>query len=256
MTATPRISVVTACRNAADFIEQSLQSVLGQDLPGVEHVVIDGGSTDGTADIVERHSNALSYWHSRADRGIGHAFNLGVEKSRGEWLLFLNADDYFSRRDSLGLLADRAAPAAADVVYGRVLSVSRDGSPRVLGAPSGWRYSPWGFLLKDLIPHPAALTARAYFDRVGPFREDLGIGVDYEHYLRSYRTLRTVFVPEVLTHMRVGGLSHDRRASLEEMLRAQVLNRVLPPFSHALLRSFVRSKAAAGRVLRALHGQG
>lgn len=248
----PLISVITACYNAENFIEQCMQSVIGQDLEGVDYVIIDGGSTDGTVEIIERYADKVSYWHSKPDRGIGHAFNLGVEHSHGEWLLFLNADDYFCRTDALHILANHATLSLADVIYGRVHPVSRESNPRLVRKAVGWSYSPWAFLLRDLIPHPAALTSRSYFTRVGPFREDLKIVLDYEHYLRSYRKLKTVFIPEVLTHMRAGGISNDRTLCLEEMLQVQRINGVLPPVAQTLLGAFVRSKAATGRVVRTI----
>jgi glycosyltransferase involved in cell wall biosynthesis len=253
MEARSLVSVVTVCYNAVDFIEDCIESVLSQRLDDAEYVIIDGGSTDGTVGVIARHARALSYWRSSADRGIGHAFNLGVAHSRGEWVLFLNADDYLCRPDALQVLAQRATPSA-DVVYGRVQPVSREAIPRPVGPTVGSPYSPGRFLLRDLIPHPAALTSRAYLERVGPFREDLRIAVDYEIYLRSYRTLRTIFVPQVLTHMRVGGRSFDASLALEEMFRAHAHNEVLPRVPRALLRSFVRIKATAGRVLRGPRG--
>jgi glycosyltransferase involved in cell wall biosynthesis len=234
------------------FIEQCMQSVVVQNCESVEHVVIDGGSTDGTVKIIERFAGKISYWHSKPDRGIGHAFNLGVQHSRGDWILFLNADDYFCRTDALEILARHATSSEVDVVYGKVQPVSRDSSPRLVGQAVGWPFSPWSFLLKDLIPHPAALTSRAYFTRVGPFREDLKIVLDYEHYLRAYRKMKTICLPEVLTHMRGGGISSDRDLCLEEMLHAQKLNSVLPPIAQALLGTFVRTKAATGRVVRTI----
>jgi glycosyltransferase involved in cell wall biosynthesis len=248
------ISIVTVCYNAADFVEQCIESVCAQSLGEVDYVIIDGGSTDGTVDIIARHARRLSYWRSSRDRGIGHAFNLGVANSRGEWVLFLNADDYLCRPDALRVLADHAPSSGADVVYGQVQPVTREGTPRPVGAAVGSPYSPWLFLLRDLIPHPAALTSRAYLDRAGPFREDLRIAVDYELYLRAYRTLRTVFVPLVLTYMRVGGRSYDAALAHDEMFRAHALNEVLPPVPRALLRSFVRAKAFLGRTLRAARG--
>ena len=250
----PLLSVITVSYNAGEFIEQCLQSVISQNLEGVDHVVIDGGSTDGTVEIIQRYSGNISYWHSKPDRGIGHAFNLGVEHSRGEWFLFLNADDYLCRTDALQLLANHASSSRADVIYGKVQPISRESRPRMVRKVVGWPFSSWAFLMRDLIPHPAALTSRAYFRRVGPFREDLKIVLDYEHYLRSYRTLKTVFLPEVLTHMRVGGISAERNLCLEEMLHVQKINAVLPPAAQTVLEMVVRSKAATGRAVRTLLG--
>lgn len=249
----PKISVVTVCFNAVEFIEECLQSVERQDMPGVEHVMIDGGSSDGTVEIIKRHANRLAYWHSQKDRGVGHAFNLGVQNSTGDWVLFLNADDYLCRPDALSLLVNQARSMPdAEIVYGMVQPVTRASRPVPSGRPVGWSYSPFRFLLRDLIPHPATITSRGYLERVGPFREDMRIVIDYELYLREYRKLRTAFVPHVTTHMRAGGLSSDGVATLEEMFRAHEINRVLPPASMAVLQAYIRSKAACGRAVRSV----
>lgn len=256
MNASPLISIVTACYNAEEFIEHCIQSVVEQQYSSVEHLVIDGGSTDRTVEIIRRHEDKLTYWHSRPDRGIGHAFNLGLEHSSGEWLLFLNADDYFCRSDALTILAECASSSSAvDVIYGKVQPVSREANPTPVHKAVGWPYSPWRFLLRDLIPHPAAITSREYFNRVGAFSEDYRIIIDYELYLRSFRSLRTSFLPQVLTHMRVGGISQDSSATLNEMFKAHSRNHVLPAGARAILRSYVRSKVAVGRKARALLGK-
>ncbi len=246
----PLISVITVCYNAVNTIEECIQSVFAQDFADVEYVIIDGGSVDGTVEVIRKHECLLSYWHSRPDRGIGHAFNIGLERSRGQWILFLNADDYFCRNDALKILARKTDSTNTEVIYGRVQRVSRDSHPKPVRRPVGWPYAPWKFLLRDVIPHPAAITSRSYFQRVGPFSEDFRIVIDYELYLRSFKTLRTIFVPEVLTHMRVGGISQDSASTLDEMFQAQRRNGVLHPFANTLLECGVRSKAALARVVR------
>ena len=85
----PLVSVITVCLNAATFIEQTIQSVIVQTYPGFEYIIIDGGSTDGTVDIIRKYESRLAYWHSKPDRGLGHAFNLGLVQAKGSWLLFL-----------------------------------------------------------------------------------------------------------------------------------------------------------------------
>ena len=89
----PHISVITVCLNGAEFIEQAIQSVLSQSYPLMEYIIIDGGSTDGTREIVHSYESRLDYWHSRPDRGVAHAFNCGLTQAQGDWILFLNADD-------------------------------------------------------------------------------------------------------------------------------------------------------------------
>ena len=91
----PLISIITVCLNGAEFIEQTIQSVLCQTYPHKEYIIIDGGSTDGTVEIIRKYQSRLAYWHSQADQGLAHAFNLGFEQSHGDWIVYLHADDFF-----------------------------------------------------------------------------------------------------------------------------------------------------------------
>lgn len=90
----PKISIITVCRNAAATIERAIQSVVNQNYTNLEFIIIDGGSTDGTADIIKRYQNKIAYWHSRPDRGPAEAHNLGFEQATGNLIGFLMADDW------------------------------------------------------------------------------------------------------------------------------------------------------------------
>jgi glycosyltransferase involved in cell wall biosynthesis len=248
----PLISVVTVCHNSAEFIEQCMQSVIGQEYPGVDYLVIDGGSTDGTVDIIRRHADKLSYWHSKPDRGIGHAFNLGVEKSRGDWLMFLNSDDYLLDQRALSTLAKEVSEHPnADVVYGMVAFVTRERDPRATGMPYGEPFNWKRFVNMRSIPHPAAVTSRRFIEQVGPFDESYRIAMDYEHFLRGGPALRARFVPRVVTCMRLEGASRRNRSTvLNEWFRAIVSHRVLS-FGHAcLLYTYYCARTAIGNMLR------
>lgn len=249
----PFISVITVSLNAREFLPACMQSVFEQTCQDVEYVVIDGGSTDGTREIIQGQASRLAYWHSRPDRGIGHAFNLGVEHSRGQWFLFLHADDYFADPEALARLAAAARDAGdADVVYGQIDVMTRDPEPRRLRGAVGWPFRPWQFLLRQPIPHPAALTRRSYYDRAGPFREDLQIALDYEFFIRDLHRLRARFVPVRVACMREGGLSADVPRSLREAYRAQRMHRVAPAPLLAALYLLLVAKAAAARLARGL----
>lgn len=100
----PRISIVTPCLNAADYLAEAMDSVLGQGYPNLEYVVVDGGSADGTVDIIKRHASHLAHWESEPDRGHAHALNKGFSRTTGEIMGWLNADDVL-HRGSLRLLA-------------------------------------------------------------------------------------------------------------------------------------------------------
>jgi glycosyltransferase len=248
----PLVSIITVCHNSADTIEQCIQSVAGQDFAGAEHVVIDGGSTDGTARIIESYGPRLSYWHSRPDRGIAHAFNLGIEQSRGDWLMFLNSDDYLHDRSALSTIAQgiRDRPDA-DVVYGRVAFVTRERDPKPAGAAYGEPYRWQRFIHMRSIPHPASATSRRFIERVGRFDERYRIAMDYELFLRGGPALGTHFIPKTITCMRLGGASRvDRRRVLDEWHRAIVAHRALSPLRAGLLYAYFLARMTLGKLLR------
>jgi len=247
----PLISVVTVCFNAEQYLEQCIQSVLAQDFADFEYLVIDGESKDGTLGIIERYVSSLAYWHSKPDRGIADAFNIGVRESRGEWLMFLNADDYLHDPNALTLLAAQARRyPEADVVYGQVVFVTRERSPTPIGRPYGAPFSWFWLVLWRAIPHPAALTSRRYFEKVGRFNESY-LGTDYELYLRGGPGLKAFHAPVPITCMRVGGSSRARlRQVLRDWYRAVTATRALPSIVAWPLYCLFFLRLGAGKVMR------
>ena len=228
----PQISIITVCLNAVEFIEQAIHSVVTQTYPPSEYIIIDGGSTDGTVDIIRRDESRLAYWHSRPDRGVAHAFNLGLQQAQGDWLLYLGADDLLLGPTVLEQMAPHLRRhQEAEVVFGQMISLTREPDPKpvplcqVGGHP--WRWPE--FRRMNMIPHQAAFTHRRFFDRVGGFDETFRIAMDYEHYLRAGAGLRAQFVPLPLVGMRAGGRCVKNIVdTLREFRRAQIKNRALP----------------------------
>jgi glycosyltransferase involved in cell wall biosynthesis len=237
----PLITVITASFNAVEFIEQTIESVLVQTYPHLEYIVIDGGSTDGTADIIRRYESRLAYWHSQPDRGQAHGLNQGLARGHGDWILFLNADDFFLGPTVLEEMAPHLiAHHEADLVFGQAIIMSREKvahplpsrpflapwryrENRIYGSPWRWRHFCWD----STIPHQAAFTNRRYFERVGNFDESFRIGMDYELFLRGGKGLRAVYVEVPVSGMRAGGVSGDIYAPLRDSRRAQLKNRAL-----------------------------
>ena len=120
-----KISIVTVVYNAVSSIEKTIQSVLSQNYQNIEYIVIDGGSTDGTVDVIRRYSDRISYWISERDGGIYDAMNKGLQKSTGEWVNFMNSGDEFSSEKILNLIfgSDRKYEGV-DVIYGNCKAVS------------------------------------------------------------------------------------------------------------------------------------
>jgi len=239
----PLISIITICFNAVEYMEQTITSVMAQTYPNLEYIIIDGGSLDGTVDIIRKYESRLAYWQSQPDRGIAHAFNLGLAQSHGDWILYLNADDFLLEPTVMAQMVPHLLlHRDADVVYGQTISLTREQDPKPIplckigGHP--WRWQE--FRRRNMIPHQAAFTHRHFFDRVGCFDETFRIAMDYEHFLRAREELRAQFVPIAIAGMRAGGRCvKDIADTLREFKRAQIKNRALPRWI-AKLNFFLR----------------
>ncbi len=125
----PKISIITPSYNQGKYIEETIRAVLLQNYPNLEYIVIDGGSTDGTLDVLKKYSKWISYWHSKPDKGQGHAINLGFSLSSGEYQGWINSDDYYSN-GSLFRLGMEILKSKKDFYYGDALEINEDGSLR------------------------------------------------------------------------------------------------------------------------------
>lgn len=198
---TPKISVITVCFNAVNTIEQTLCSVAEQAGVDLEYMVIDGGSTDGTVDILRRAADTLSYWVSEPDGGIYDAMNKGLQCARGEWVLFLNADDYLASPTSLASLLEAVRPEVAIVAGGTLMKYKDFDRPF-----RSSRY--FGLLLQLPFMHPSTIVRRSAFDRWGNFDTRYRLAADCDLFLRliakgeHYRVIETP-----ITVMRDGGAS-------------------------------------------------
>lgn len=222
----PLVSIVIAVRNGARTLEACLASIAAQTYTRREVIVIDAASADGTADILRRNAPPVTYWESEPDRGIAHAWNKALARARGEWLLFLGADDRFASPEALAHLIAAAAPEY-DLVAAKLRYVGPAGEPLgVYGKPFRWRE----FRKRMTVVHPGTLHNRRLFDEVGPFDERFRIVLDYELLLRKGAGLRAAFLDEITVLMGAGGVSTlNAVAMLRETARAQALRGALPP---------------------------
>ncbi len=223
----PLISVITVCYQAEEYLEQCIQSVISQTFDDFEYIIIDGGSTDGTVDIIKKYQEHLTYWHSKPDRGLSHAFNLGMEQCHGQWIAFLNSDDMYvdsSVLDKAALVLKQALNF--DVVHGKIQHIKRDKIPVVISSKIGrpWRWR--DFRRYSTIPHPASFIRRELIDEVGGFDENFRNALDYEFFLRKGPRLMVLYIPKLFAQMRIGGIStQEAERSLRESRDAQIKNR-------------------------------
>lgn len=116
----PLISIVTGVLNAATTIERTIQSVIGQTYSNIEYIIIDGGSNDGTIDIIKKYSDHISYWVSEPDKGIYDAMNKGIERAKGEWINFMNAGDLFCTNETVTQISQHIT-SILNIIYGDTL---------------------------------------------------------------------------------------------------------------------------------------
>ena len=201
----PKVSVVMAVFNRVDVVNRALDSVLAQSYPNIELVVVDGGSTDGTKELLESRRAELDYFHSGPDDGIYDAWNHGIRASTGDWVLFLGSDDAYADADAVSRLVHAAvADPRCNLVVGRAIQWFPDGA---LGAVIGTSWSRRRMHLCMVVAHPACMTARSVLDQFGPFSTDVGVAADYDLYLRASAEIIASDVPEVITKFSIGGVT-------------------------------------------------
>lgn len=221
-----KVSVITVCYNSAATLESALLSVASQDWPEVEHIVVDGGSSDGSLQIIERQRGALAQVISEPDHGIYDAMNKGLDLATGDVVCFLNADDQYASASVLSRVVSQMVEHHLDLLMGDV-GFFREGQPdRMVRRYRSDRFTPerlaWGWMPA----HPGLFMKRQVFDRVGRFRTDYRIAGDYEYLVRVFKEGAPCYrhYPEVLVRMQTGGASTNGwRAKVrlnQEVLRA------------------------------------
>ncbi|MEM6739097.1 MAG: glycosyltransferase family 2 protein [Pseudomonadota bacterium] len=213
------ISIVTAVRNRAETIAEAVASVQGQSHPAVEHVVQDGGSTDGTLAILRSGETEQLRLASEPDSGIYDAINRGMARTSGEVIGLVHSDDFLASPQVLAHVAHAfAADSSIDAVYGDLDYVTAADTARIVRR---WRSEPFtpALLIRGWMPpHPALFVRRRVIEQYGAYDTSFRISADYDAVLRwfSQPSFRAVYIPEVFVKMRTGGASN---ASLRHILR-------------------------------------
>lgn len=249
MCAAPLITIITATYNAASYLPTLIASIREQTYKNFEWVVMDGGSTDGTVEILRVNADVVGYWSSEPDKGIYNAWNKALRHASGEWICFLGADDYLWSNDALTQVAAvlKTLPSETQIAYGQVMLLGLDDAPLyAVGEPFGLKPGQRVDVM-GLPPHPGLMHRRTVFEVRGGFDESFRIAGDTELLLRELQLSPAYFVPNLtIAGMRQGGISSKPSnvlKSLRELRRIQRKHGIRwpgIPLALAWLRAFVR----------------
>ncbi len=218
-TAWPKIDVVTVCRNAVSIVESTIVSVVSQSVLPNRYIVIDGASTDGTQQVIEKYGGRLTEFISEPDSGIAQAMNKALALSDGDYVLFLHAGDRLIDESSFADVSHVFERVQPDILACPII-LEVPGS-EILASPRG--FGPW-MRLKTGLFHQGTLCARQLFASIGGFDESLKIAMDYDFFLRAYLAGATIFHHSApFSYMASGGISCRRdwpslKARLDEEL--------------------------------------
>ncbi|MCO5242053.1 MAG: glycosyltransferase [Chitinophagaceae bacterium] len=219
-----KISLITATYNSADTLRDTLQCIQEQDHPDIEHIIIDGGSGDGTLQIAEGFPH-IAKISSGKDKGIYDAMNKGIAAATGDVIGILNSDDVYAHRAVISSIAATFKEPGVQCSYADLQFVQRDNLDKVVRTWKAGRYTKKSFYYGWMPPHPTFFVRREVYQKAGMFNLDLGSAADYELMLRillKYEIPAT-YIQQVITKMRVGGVS---TVSLKNRLKANYRDRL------------------------------
>ncbi len=205
-----KISIITAVFNSRQFIESALKSVLSQTYQNVEYIVIDGGSTDGTLEIINKYRDKIAKFISEPDKGIYDAMNKGIKLATGEIIGFLNSDDFYDDNNAIETVVKEMENKKADVCWGDLVYVDKDDIPKIIRFWKSSEYKKGKFKKGWMPPHPTFFVRKRVYEKYGLFNLDFKIAADYElmlRFLEKYK-VSSCYIPKVLVKMRVGGKSN------------------------------------------------
>lgn len=206
-----KITIITVCYNSALHIEDAINSVAQQDYDNIEHIVIDGNSSDGTQKVLEKHVDKLGFWISEPDHGIYDAMNKGIKKSTGDVIGILNSDDFYFDNHVISKISEAFSDADIDAVFGDLIFVDPENLNKTVRTYSSKKWHPERFAKGYMPAHPTFFVRREYYEKHGLFEIDYEIAADYEMLIRLLyvHKLNYKYLPMKMVKMRKGGVSSN-----------------------------------------------
>jgi glycosyltransferase len=241
-----KVSIITVVLNGKQTIEDCIKSIRCQKYPNIEHIVIDGGSSDGTLEIIKKYQSNIACLVSEPDRGIYDAMNKGIRLATGDIVGILNCDDMYVDDHVIDDVVAAMLQNGVDTCYGDLQYVKRENTARVVRYWHSDSFSKNKFKYGWMPPHPTFFVKKIVYEKYGFFNTDLAIAADYELMLRFlYRNgVSTVYIPKVLVKMRTQGNSRPGLCNtlrmMREEYRAWKLNGLNPNITTFILKRLAK----------------
>jgi glycosyltransferase involved in cell wall biosynthesis len=237
-----KVSVITVAYNSVQTIEDTMMSVLNQTHGDLEYILVDGGSADGTVELIRKHEQKISKWVSESDGGIYFAMNKGIEMASGDVVGILNSDDIYTDNRVIEEVISVFQTTNADIVYANLDYVERDNLNSIVRRWRAGKYKEGRFLMGWMPPHPTFFIRLEYYRKWGGYRTELRSSADYELMLRMIHKhhLNVAYLDRCIIKMRQGGqsnlsLKNRMKANKEDRLSWK-LNGIQPFFFTTLLK--------------------
>ena len=206
----PMISIITVVFNGEKYLEQTIKSIIDQTYKNFEYIIIDGGSTDGTLEIIKKYEDKISYWISEKDKGISDAFNKGVMAAKGDYINFQGDGDGFLSSETLEEIFKDIKAGELSIISTRIQRVDEDGN-KIYRSKFVKNFDKRSLLFRMSLPHQGLFVPRSYFEKYGLFDLNNKFCMDYEHLLRSYRNFPSVITTDIVSaRWRDDGIGNGR----------------------------------------------
>jgi len=224
-----KVSIITISYNSASTIEDTIKSVISQNYSDLEYIIVDGGSTDNTLEIINKYKDKIFKLISEPDKGIYDAMNKGVGIATGEIIGIINSDDFYIDDNILREVVNQFEKADTDAVYGDIVYVDREDISKHVRYWKAGEYAEKKLNYGWIMPHPAVFIKKEIYNKFGLFNLDFKIAADYELLLRFLKHgMKISYLPKTLVCMREGGYSASglgrRKAGWAELKKAWLVN--------------------------------
>lgn len=204
-----KVSIITVSFNSAKTIADTIESVLSQDFPEIEYIIVDGNSSDDTVQIIRQYENRISKWISEKDQGMYDAMNKGIAMATGDVIGILNSDDVYMNNHVISDLMSLLEKQKAQVVFADLILVDQNDNNKVLRYYDSGYFHPDKFRFGWMPAHPTVFVKRELYQVVGPFSTTYQIAADYEMLIRMLALQKApyAYFPKPVVRMRSGGAS-------------------------------------------------